>query len=294
VCKREGQPEVRTGEPGLGPSREPPPEVACRTHAQGRQGDRGRKVRGGQALVAEIHDIGDPHNLMVALADSVQVSAIRVEQGQAAQVIDGLKNLAEHGPPGTVAWRTMLAALYADPGRLDEAVEQLDAFAPDNFAVIPRDWGFPLAIRYLAETCAQLGDRRRAARLLPEVEPYRGQLLVATLGTSIEAAADPSLGQLYGLVGRPDDANQHFQSAYRLETSMGFAPLAARTRYWHARFLAQTANADDRSQGLSHLAETQATASTLGMVLLERQTKELRHELVDPHRHSTALGPIQP
>jgi hypothetical protein len=123
----------------------------------------------------------------------------------------------------------MLAALYADLGRLDEAVEQLDAFATDNFAVIPRDWGFPLAIRYLAETCAQLGDRRRAARLLPAVEPYRGQVLVATLGTSIEAAADRSLGQLYGLVGPPDDANQHFQSAYCLETSMGFAPLAART-----------------------------------------------------------------
>ena len=236
-------------------------------------------------LVAQTRDVGDPHNLAVALGYSAQVAAIRAEQGRAVEVVDGLKDLAEHDGPATVAWRTMLAALCADLGRRDEAAEQLEALAPDNFAVIPRDWAFPLAIRYLAETCGQLGDTRRAAQLLLEVEPYRGQLLVATLGTSIEASADRSLGQLYGVLGRSDDADQHFQAAYRLETSMGFAPLAARTRYWHARLLAQSTSADDRSQALSHLAETQATASTLGMALLEHQARQLQYRLVDPHDH---------
>ncbi len=120
---------------------------------------------------------------------------------------------------------------------------------------------------------------------MPEVEPYHGQLLVATLGTSIEAAADRSLGQLYGVLGRPADADECYQSAYRLESSVGFAPLAARTRYWHARLLAGTGRADDRSQALNHLAETQATASTLGMALLDRQAYLLRRQLVDHDHH---------
>ena len=247
-------------------------------------------------LVAAVRDIGDDRNLAVALGYGAQVSAIRVEQGRAAQVVEGLTDLAEYGPPSTVAWRAMLAGLNAELGRLDQAAEQLDTLAADNFAAVPHDWAFPLAIRYLAETCAWLGDLPRAAQVLVEAEPYQGQLLVVTVGTSIEAAADRSLGQLYSLLGRSDDANQHFESAYELETSLGFVPLAARTRYWHARHLAQTPTADHhRSQALSHLAETQASASTLGMALLEHQADQLRRQLVEPpHDQSTALGLIQP
>ena len=50
--------------------------------------------------------------------------------------------------------------------------------AADRFGVIPGDRAFSLAIRYLTETCTKLGDATRAAQLLPEVQPYSGQLLI--------------------------------------------------------------------------------------------------------------------
>ncbi|MBO0728851.1 MAG: AAA family ATPase, partial [Acidimicrobiaceae bacterium] len=228
---------------------------------------------GAERLVDEARDVAGPDNRAVALAHAAQMLAIRAEQGQGQGVLDGWDELVENGFPGTAAWRTMFAALWADLGRLDQAGERLDLLAADDFAAIPRDWAFPLAVRYLPELCAQLDDSRRAAQLLPVVEPYRGQLLVVTIGTSIESAADRSLGQLYALLGRFDDASRHFDAAFQLETGMGFAPLAARTRFWHGRLMAQSGRGD-RRRCRSLLEDASRAAAELGMATLQRQAAD--------------------
>jgi tetratricopeptide (TPR) repeat protein len=165
-------------------------------------------------LAVEARGLSDATYPTIALAYSAQICTDRSEQGQTQKVIDSLRVLSVDPSPGTLAWRTMLAGLYADTGLLDEAAAEFERLASDRYAVIPRDWGFPLAIWHLAETCAQLGDVTRAAELLPEVVPYHGQLLVVTIGTSIEGAADRSLGQLYELIGRVDDADRHYEAAW--------------------------------------------------------------------------------
>jgi hypothetical protein len=114
------------------------------------------------------------------------------------------------------------------------------------------------------------------------VQPYTGQILIVTMGASIEAAADRSLGQLYGLLGRRDEANRHFEAAWRLEDSMGFAPLAARTRYWHAQNLVDTGDPNDRRQAIKLLRFTEMTASNHGMTLLQTQAHELFTRLTQP------------
>jgi class 3 adenylate cyclase/DNA-binding SARP family transcriptional activator len=237
-----------------------------------------------KALAAQIREAGDPRNGAIAYGYSAQVSAIRAEQGQTHKVIDALRIIADMASPETMAWRSMFAGLCADIGELDEAAKQLDALAADRFRAVPRDWAFPLAIRYLAEICAQLGDAERAAQLLPEVEPYSGQMLVVTLGTSIEGAADRSLGQLHEALGRFDDAERHYQAAFRMEESLGFAPLAARTRFWQARLLARSANRSKRQRAVDLLKATDASAANLGMSLLLRQASELGSSLT----HRTA------
>ena len=107
------------------------------------------------------------------------------------------------------------------------------------------------------------------------MEPYRRQLLVVTIGTSIEGAADRCLGQLYAVLGRVEEADRHYSAAIRLEESMSFAPLAARTRYWQARLLGQSTSLDDRRRAAGLLLEAQSTASQLGMVLLQQQASDL-------------------
>jgi class 3 adenylate cyclase/DNA-binding SARP family transcriptional activator/tetratricopeptide (TPR) repeat protein len=232
-----------------------------------------------KSLVAQIRDIGGPHNLTITYAWSAQVSAIRAEEGRADVVIARLEPTSQNPPPGTIAWRVMLAGLLADVGRLEEASGHFEALAPDGFSVVPRDYAFPLALRYLAETCVHLGDTTRAAELLPEAEPYSGQMLIATLGTSIEGAADRSLGQLYGLLGQFDDADRHFEMAWRLEDSMRFPALAARSRYWHARLLVQAQDPNMRVKAVALLQNTQNVTSQLGMALLHQQANNLAKSL---------------
>lgn len=233
-------------------------------------------------LAAKARDAGDASNLMVVLCYAAQYCSIRAERGQTSKAINALGGAANDLYPGTLAWRSMLAGLHADLDHRDEAEEQLEKLAPNGFAIIPRDWAFPLAIRYLAELCIRLRDRERAAQLLPEVEPYTGQVLVVTLGTSIEGAADRSLGQLYWILNRPEEASRHFEAAWRLEDSMGFEPLAARSRYWHALYLSQTGDANDRIWALDLVRTAQATSSALNMATLDRQLGELLNRLKAP------------
>jgi class 3 adenylate cyclase/tetratricopeptide (TPR) repeat protein len=238
-------------------------------------------------LAAASRDVGGVYNIVVALDYGAQLSALRAEQGQTEKVIQVLNGVADDLSDGTLAWRTMLAGLYADLGLFDEAALELEALAAGRFAAIPRAWSFPLAIRYVAETCAQLGDAEIAKDILPEVEPYSGQMLIASQGTSIEAAADRSLAQLYGVLGRVEDAERHYEAACSLEESMGFVPLAARTRYWHARLLAQSGNGNDRQRALSLLRAAQANASALGMARLHQQVGEL-HRLLEGRDRASA------
>jgi tetratricopeptide (TPR) repeat protein len=241
-------------------------------------------------MVVEARVLGGATNITIALSYGAQLAAIRAEQGQTQKVIDVLSTISEDPSPGTLAWRVMLAGLYADIGCLDEALAGFEQVALESFALVPRDWAFPLAIRYLAEVCALLSDTERAAQLLPEVEPYSGQLLVVSLGTSIEGAADRSLGQLYGALGRFEEADRHYQEAWRLEDSMGFAPLAARSRYWHASLLAQSTDSNDHNRARPLLRTAGATAGALGMTLLERQANDLYRRL-DLHGGASASGP---
>jgi hypothetical protein len=226
-------------------------------------------------LAVKARDIGDASNPTIALSYAGQIGSVRAEQGQTLRVIDALSRLADDPAPGTMAWRATLAGLHADMDHRDQAAEQFEKLAPNGFAIIPRDWAFPLAIRYLAELCIRLDDKERAAQVLAEVEPYTRQVLVATLGTSIEGTADRSLGQLYWVLDRPQDADRHFTAAWRLEDSMDFAPLAARSRYWHARCLSQTGDSNDEVRARHLVENAQVTASALGMETLHRQLNEL-------------------
>jgi hypothetical protein len=72
------------------------------------------------------------------------------------------------------------------------------------------------------------------------------------------------------------------ESTWRLEDSMDFAPLAARSRYWHAHYLSQTGDSSDRIRAQDLLENARATAAALSMAALHRQTNELFNHLNGP------------
>ena len=187
----------------------------------------------GKRLAAEAASTAGRRTTQVGLAFNAQILASRMEQGRLEEVISGLRQL-DGSEVLLRAWRAMLAGALADTGEHAAALALLEQLVDDETFGYPRDHGWSLTIRHLPEVCRQLGDRRRAATLLPHVRPWTGQLLVVGVGVSIEGASDRSIGHLLATLGQLDEADAAYTAAANMEQSAGFPALTARTRYWHA------------------------------------------------------------
>jgi class 3 adenylate cyclase/tetratricopeptide (TPR) repeat protein len=223
----------------------------------------------GKRIAADAQEHGGAHNSVVALAYGAQILAARMEQGATERVVASLRQLGvllDHMP----AWRAMLVGALAETGDDSQVVGQLrDLLSGDSH--LPTDHTAPLGVRYLCEICRQVRDVEAAKTLLPDVAPWTGQLLVVTLGTSIEGAADRSIGHLLATLGRFEEADAAYRSAAQLELRNAFTPLAARTHYWHARMLLERRSRGDRELAEELLKDVISVARKLGMDLLARQ-----------------------
>jgi tetratricopeptide (TPR) repeat protein len=215
------------------------------------------------------------HTALIELSYAAQILASRAEQGRLREVIAGLRGL-DANEVALAAWRTMLAGVLADAGEYTEAADTFARLTGDGLPGYPPDFTAPLALRYLSEACRQLGDTDVAARLLPHALPWTGQILVVTVGTSIEGAADRSIGHLLATLGHLDDADVAYTSAARLERSAGFAPLVARTEYWHARALIDRDGPGDDERAGVLLDDVTASTNRLGMLYLAEQAARLQ------------------
>jgi tetratricopeptide (TPR) repeat protein len=228
-----------------------------------------------QVIAAEgMHAAGHDH-AFEQLLYSAHILAMRVEQGQLTDVIGQLRALNDGGH-GFPAWTAMLASALAHADRVDEAAElfgPLIDHEPSGFAT---DFASALSIRYLSETCRQFGDANRAAKLLPHLEPWAGQLLVVVYVSTVEAASDRCIGHLLATLGRYDEADAAYARAAAVERSAGFLPLLARTEYWHARALYERGAPGDGQRARALLDEVVEISDRIGMRLLAKQARTWR------------------
>jgi tetratricopeptide (TPR) repeat protein len=252
---------------------------ASLTTAEGRFKDAKR-------LAAEAQERGGPHNTTIALGYGAQILAARMEQGAVDKVIGALRALDRilDQLPG---WRAMLAGAFADTGQHAAAAAELDRILGSADSPLPPGHSAPLAVRYLPEVCRQLNDTSAARALLPHVEPWTGQLLVVSIGTSIEGAADRSLGHLLTTLGRFDEADAAYYAAAELERSAAFRPLQARTQYWHARMLLERRARGDHDRAVALLEDVTAVTGELGMLRLDEQATALLQAHREPARRNS-------
>ena len=163
--------------------------------------------------------------------------------------------------------------MLADSGDLEDAAIEFDDLARDGFAGLPDNFWAPLALRHLAEVCAELGDEARAALLRPFVLPYAGQILLGGNGTSIEGAADRSLGVLALTLGDVDEAVDRLVAGAAIEDRMGFRVLSTRTRFWVARALIAQCKRDEAT---ALLVDVEVASRELGLAGLAARAATLR------------------
>lgn len=83
------------------------------------------------------------------------------------------------------------------------------------------------------------------------------------------------LGNLASVMGRFEEAAEHFELAISQNRKTGGAPWVARSQYDYARMLARQRNPKHKGRIRELVAEAQQAANMLGMVRLKLQIADL-------------------
>jgi DNA-binding CsgD family transcriptional regulator/tetratricopeptide (TPR) repeat protein len=197
----------------------------------------------------------------------VQLFTIRREQGRLDEARPLVEAVARLGREGAT-WRPALAVLYAELGRSDDAARELRYLVADGLRAVPRDSLYCASLSYLADAAVAVDDRDAAAAVYVELSPFRN--LVVQVGHLLAAygSADRYLGSLAALLGRPRDADTHFEAALRLDGRAGMPVWLAHTQVAYGRFLLGRGRPGDVDRGRALLQSAAETARRLGMARL--------------------------
>jgi DNA-binding SARP family transcriptional activator len=167
---------------------------------------------------------------------AVQLLAIRQEQRRIAEFEEPARQLVEVNPHRP-AWRAALATLLIEAEREDEARHEIDVIAAQGFEDIPQDGDWLIAITLLADTCADLEDSARAAQLYELLLPYRDVNVVIGLAAVCLGSAARYLGRLAIVMGRKQEAIDHFERALVANAALKAPVYLAHTQVDFARVL---------------------------------------------------------
>jgi class 3 adenylate cyclase len=204
---------------------------------------------------------------------AIQKSRVRAERGELEENLAQVRAVNEMIPH--VGWQSRIAQICAELGREDEAREEFEKLAVDDFGTIPHDAVWLVTITYAAEVAAFLRDAERAAILYELLRPHAERMVVV-----VSAACNGSVWRYLGLLattlGHFEDAEQHFEKAIDTARGLEAPPLAARAQCDYTDLLlARTATGDvERALQLSSAAL--ATARRLGMKVLAERALALK------------------
>ncbi len=214
------------------------------------------------ALIAETDDASALGTLLIHQAGALRAR----EAADARQVptflepaLTGVQYIAELAP-------LTRASMFARLGDLAGARRCLEALPAD----LRRFAADPLAIALLTDAVVSVGDRGRAAQLVPMVEAYRGRCLSwGVYGLIWEGPVTHLEGALQVVLGQWAAAVPALEQALAMAEAVGARPLAARAAREVAWALWHRGEAGDRERARQHLARAAALAAELGMVHLQ-------------------------
>ena len=217
-----------------------------------------------ERLAAAALAIGEAHgNPNALVAYGSQVYVLRWGQGRLEEIAPLLDDFVARHASGPV-WESAAANLHATLGRLDEARRRFEP-ACDAFLTLPRDVTWLPHLGLLAESCARIGDRTRAATLYGLLEPFAGQHLVTGPGAACLGAAGRPAGLLAAVLGRHDEALALLDQALDGNERMGALAWVAQTLSDRAAVLLARDARGDREAAAACVARARALAARLDL-----------------------------
>jgi DNA-binding winged helix-turn-helix (wHTH) protein len=220
---------------------------------------------------------------MLRIAERLQVSSslqafgalssmVRIERGQANEVIEGLRQFGDNfqDVPG---WRAMLAFALAKAGRFADAATEFGQLAQRQFP-IPRDTTWLGCMAMLSVVCSKLRDERQAAILYESLSPFAERHAVAGATAFSLGSVHRFLGLLSVASHDARSAEMHFEAAIASNTKLGAPLFVAYTQHEYATLLRLDGPCHDpkRADALKKLAID--TANSCDAVQLQREIAE--------------------
>jgi tetratricopeptide (TPR) repeat protein len=198
---------------------------------------------------------------------TAQEFLLRRERGGLEEIVADIERVAKEHTARPL-FQCVLADMFAELGREGEVRAAFEPLAANDFAAIPRNLAWMLSIALLSGVVAFLRDAPKAAILHALLLPFK-DLNVIDPHEFSAGAASRYLGLLDEVLGRDEEAVEHFERALRMNEQMGARPWLAHTQHDLARVLLQSDDPGDRDLASGLVATALATARELGMTTLE-------------------------
>ena len=197
-----------------------------------------------------------------ALQWAGQILVLRRMQGRLDEVA-GMADASVTQYPTASVWRSAVLVIRTECGDLAAARALLDQLAANDFADVPRDFGWLPSLAGIADACGLLGDARRAATLYALLLPY-ARFNVA-LAHSFWGPVVRLLGVLALTRGDTDAAIAHFEDALARCVRLGAAAEEVRSAEGLARALLARDAGGDRARAADLVENARVRGAALGL-----------------------------
>jgi tetratricopeptide (TPR) repeat protein len=199
------------------------------------------------------------------------------ESNQLEAISNLLKEfLLEH--PTMSAWKCAASFFYSEQNN-KEGVQIFNAFAELGFDNIPLDETWAIAVQMLINTCCNARDSKRADQLYDLSLSGKMHHTIVGYGVMSWGSRARELGNLASLMGRFEEAGEHFELAIVQNRKTGASPWVAHSQFDYAKMLARQRDPAHAGRIRELVGEAQQAANRLGMVRLKLQIADLIKEL---------------
>ena len=218
---------------------------------------------------AEAANDADSHIVRVG-----QLAVIRWLQGQVDEVEPYLLQARQAFPEETI-WAASVAWIWNHQGRLTAAKGMLDSIGP--IAGLPRDRHWLAGLTILAEVVAKLGPRQLVEEIYDVLLPHKNQIASIGLGVTTWGPVSRSLALLARYLSDHGAAEQHFQDAINMCSTLGAQVWLAQAQIGLAQMWFERGVADKKVRDLAEQAVR--AGELLGLQITELRARKLLQEL---------------
>lgn len=183
-----------------------------------------------------------------------QMVALRREQGRVKELEPVIRGFVQQFP--TVdAWRAALSYVLAESGATDEARDELTRLGDSNFALLPFDFNWLVAMTLLVQSAYILGEARFAEEMCIALEPFSEQ--VSVLGPAVVAGGCVAreVGLAATLASNWEKAETAFETALKVNARLGALPMIAHVKAEYADMLTRRGEGGDADRARTLAAE---------------------------------------